>query len=117
MRRVQPMADVCNATPIAGLGAGRPAATIVIPAWNAWEHTERCLESLRPTLRETDRVVVVDNGSTDETRESLANYGWLDVVVNDENQGFARGCNQGAAEARGGVLVFLNSDTVVPTGW
>ncbi len=31
-------------------GAARPAATIVIPAWNAWEHTERCLESLRPTL-------------------------------------------------------------------
>ena len=111
------MADVCNATPIAGPGAGRPAATIVIPAWNAWEHTERCLESLRPTLRETDQVVVVDNGSTDATRESLAAYGWLEVVVNDENQGFARGCNQGAAAARGGVLVFLNSDTVVPCGW
>jgi GT2 family glycosyltransferase/tetratricopeptide (TPR) repeat protein len=117
MRQVQAMAGVFNGTPIAGSEAGRPVATIVIPAWNAWEHTKRCLESLRPTLGPTDQVVVVDNGSTDETRESLATYGWLEVVTNDENQGFARGCNQGAAEARGGVLVFLNSDTVVPSGW
>ena len=111
------MADVCNATPIAATGPPRPAATIVIPAWNAWEHTERCLESLRPTLGHTDQVVVVDNGSTDGTRESLGNYGWLEVVANDENQGFARGCNQGAAQAHGDVVVFLNSDTVVPSGW
>jgi GT2 family glycosyltransferase/tetratricopeptide (TPR) repeat protein len=117
MRQVQPMADVSNVTSIAVAGPGRPAATIVIPAWNAWEHTERCLESLRPTLGRTDQVVVVDNGSTDETRESLATYRWLEVVANDENQGFARGCNQGAAQARGDVVVFLNSDTIVPPGW
>lgn len=118
MRHVQPMADASNATPIAsGSGASRPVATIVIPAWNAWEHTERCLQSLRPTLAQEDQVVVVDNGSTDGTRESLTSYGWLEVVANDENQGFARGCNQGATKARGGVIVFLNSDTVVPSGW
>lgn len=112
------MANASNATPIAsGSGASRPVATIVIPAWNAWEHTERCLQSLRPTLGQGDRVVVVDNGSVDGTRESLTTYGWLEVVANDENQGFARGCNQGAAKARGGVVVFLNSDTVVPSGW
>ena len=80
MRQVQPMAEAFNGTPIAGSEAGRPVATIVIPAWNAWEHTKRCLESLRPTLGPTDQVVVVDNGSTDETRESLATYGWLEVV-------------------------------------
>ena len=108
----------CNATLIAsGSGANRPVATIVVPAWNAWEHTERCLLSLRPTLGARDQVVVVDNGSTDGTREALGAYGWVEVVANDENQGFARGCNQGAARARGGVLVFLNSDTVVPSGW
>ena len=118
MRHVQPMANASNATPIAGgSGADRPVATIVIPAWNAWEHTERCLQSLRPTLGRQDQVVVVDNGSTDGTRDSLKTYGWLEVVANDENQGFARGCNQGAAKARGGVVVFLNSDTVVPSGW
>jgi GT2 family glycosyltransferase/tetratricopeptide (TPR) repeat protein len=118
MHQVQPVANARNATPIApGSGDARPAVTIVILAWNAWEHTERCLRSLRPTLGPKDQVVVVDNGSTDGTREALAAYEWLEVVANDENQGFARGCNQGAANARGSVLVFLNSDTVVASGW
>ena len=118
MRQVQPTAELPDATPLAvGSAVARPSATIVIPAWNAWEHTEKCLGSLRPTLGAHDRVVVVDNGSTDGTRERLASYAWLDVLGNDENQGFARGCNQGAAEVREGVVVFLNSDTVVPMGW
>ena len=92
-------------------------ATVVILAWNAWEHTRACLESLQPTLRPRDQVVVVDNGSTDATREELARYPWVDVVRNDENRGFARGCNQGAAAARGDTIVFLNNDTIVPAGW
>ncbi len=94
-----------------------PRATVVILAWNAWEHTRACLESLQPTLRPGDQVVVVDNGSTDATRENLARFPWVDVVRNDENRGFARGCNQGAAAARGDIIVFLNNDTIVPAGW
>ena len=61
--------------------------------------------------------MVVDNGSTDATREGLARYPWVDVVRNDENRGFARGCNQGAAVSRGDVIVFLNNDTIVHGGW
>ena len=53
---------------------------------------------------------VVDNGSTGP-ESSPTTYGWLEVVANDENQGFARGCNQGAAKAR--RLSRSNSDTVV----
>jgi GT2 family glycosyltransferase/tetratricopeptide (TPR) repeat protein len=118
MRQVQPIADCTQATPLASLhAAARPVATIVIPAWNAWEHTERCLRSLRLTLGAEDHVVVVDNGSTDGTREALLSYPWLEVVGNDQNRGFAGGCNQGAAKSREGIIVFLNSDTVVPAGW
>ena len=95
----------------------RPVASIVIPAWNAWDHTRRCLQSLHSTLGPSDQVVVVDNGSTDGTREALAGYLWVEVVANDENRGFAGGCNDGAANARGDVVVFLNSDTIVPAGW
>ena len=45
----------------------RSPATIVILAWNAWESTQACLDSLSPTLGVRDQVVVVDNGSTDAT--------------------------------------------------
>jgi len=95
----------------------RPAATIVIPAWNAWGHTRTCLDALHGTLRSEDRVVVVDNGSRDETPHALAGYPWVVVVANGENRGFAHACNQGAALAQTEILVFLNNDTIVAEGW
>ena len=94
----------------------RPA-TIVIPVWNQWAATRACLASLRPTLGVHDQVVVVDNGSQDETAAGLGATTWLTVVTNDQNRGFATACNQGAAEARNDVVVFLNNDTLVPSRW
>jgi GT2 family glycosyltransferase/glycosyltransferase involved in cell wall biosynthesis len=95
----------------------RPPATIVIPVWNAWKHTRRCLDSLRPTLGLRDQVVVVDNGSSDATAAELARRPWLTVITNAENRGFAAACNQGAAAATTDVVVFLNNDTLTPSRW
>ncbi len=95
----------------------RPTVSIVIPAWNAWAHTRRCLDALRPTLRPDDQIVVVDNGSSDDTGRALSRYRWIEAVFNPENRGFARACNQGAVMARGEAIVFLNNDTVVAEGW
>ena len=60
---------------------------------------------------------MVNNGSTDVTEAELAKYPRIEVLNNEVNQGFAAGCNQGAAVATGDVLVFLNNDTVVFDGW
>lgn len=95
----------------------RSPATIVILAWNAWESTRACLDSLRPTLGVRDQVVVVDNGSTDATPQRLHRYPWIDIVTNKENRGFAGGCNDGAAAARHDIIVFLNNDTVLSGRW
>lgn len=95
----------------------RPSVTVVIPVWNGWDVTAGCLGTLRPTLGEHDRVVVVDNGSEDATPAMLAGQEWLTVVSNATNLGFARACNQGAAVASGDVVVFLNNDTVLAPGW
>ncbi|HYA69498.1 MAG TPA: glycosyltransferase, partial [Acidimicrobiales bacterium] len=95
----------------------RSPATIVVLAWNAWDATKACLDSLRPTLGVHDQVVVVDNGSTDATAAQLRHYPWVDVVTNEVNQGFAAGCNRGADRARHRVIVFLNNDTVLAGKW
>ena len=95
----------------------RPPVSIVILAWNAWPSTEHCLDSLRPTLGVRDQVIVVDNGSTDATPRRLARYPWIEVVTNDENHGFAGGCNDGAAAARHDIVIFLNNDTVLTGRW
>jgi GT2 family glycosyltransferase len=95
----------------------RPTASIIIPAWNEWELTRACLESLRPTLGLRDQVIVVDNGSVDGTAEGLARYPWLSVVSHPQNLGFAAGCNSAIPLAHGDVVVFLNNDTLVPSRW
>src|SRR6059058_6081153 len=89
----------------------RPAASIVIPVWNQWDVTRACLDSLRPTLGPRDEVIIVDNGSEDETPARLAAYPWARVITNAENRGFAIACNQGAAAAQRDVVVLLNNDT------
>jgi GT2 family glycosyltransferase/glycosyltransferase involved in cell wall biosynthesis len=96
-----------------------PRASIVIPVFNKSEFTFQCLRSLvrEVDLNETE-IIVVNNASTDETAELLARFGGLiRVITNEDNRGFVDACNQGAAEARGRHLVFLNNDAVVLAGW
>ena len=94
--------------------------TLVILCWNRWELTRRCLETLRATtdLENVD-VLVVDNGSTDETPGRLAGYPWLRVLTLPGNLGFVRGNNAGidAADPAADV-VLLNNDVEFPeAGW
>lgn len=95
----------------------RPAATVVMPVWNAWTSTSACLAALKPTLRADDQVVIVDNGSRDETSMFLPDNDWLEIISNPTNRGFAAACNQGAAASRRSVVVFLHNDTLPPPNW
>ncbi|MEE8557096.1 MAG: glycosyltransferase family 2 protein, partial [Myxococcota bacterium] len=96
-----------------------PSCSIVIPVLNCMDLTRQCLEKL---FAVTDgvpfEVIVVDNGSDDETAEYLRSLGEkIRLISNPENQGFAIACNQGARAATGEYVVFLNNDTVPLRGW
>jgi GT2 family glycosyltransferase/Tfp pilus assembly protein PilF len=96
-------------------------ASIIIPVFNNLALTRQCLDSIQAnTPQGCFEVILVDNGSSDGTREFLREEeaaGRVRVLFNAENQGFARACNQGAQKARHPQLVFLNNDTVVTSGW
>jgi GT2 family glycosyltransferase len=62
-------------------------------------------------LRDGDELIVVDNASTDGSAEEARRLG-AQVMANPDNRGFAAGCNQGAAAARGELLLLLNPDSV-----
>jgi GT2 family glycosyltransferase len=98
-----------------------PKASIIIVTYGQRPLTEQCLRSLERCLG--DRLgsewelVLVDNASPDDTRELLRS--WSDraiVKLLPKNRNFSGGCNLGAAEAHGEVLVFLNNDTEVTPG-
>ncbi|MDO9117773.1 MAG: glycosyltransferase [Nitrospira sp.] len=93
--------------------------SIIIPVWNKLELTRQCLVALGPATEDVSfELIVVDNHSTDGTPEFLASLGGdVRIITNDENLGFAKACNQGAAVATGEYLVFLNNDTIPLKGW
>ncbi len=95
-----------------------PWASLVVLAWNGWEETRECLASLLhfdPGI--SHEILVVDNASTDETREEMPRMAavvpHLRHVRSETNLGFSGGNNLGAREARGKYLLFLNNDIVI----
>lgn len=66
--------------------------SIVILTFNNIEYTKKCIESIRKhTNKEEYEVIVVDNNSTDETREWSPKQKDLKIILNDENVGFPKG--------------------------
>ena len=93
--------------------------SIIIPVFNKCDLTRQCLTSLAEVTQGCSyEVILVDNGSSDDTSSFLKTLGGdVKVIRNNENLGFAKACNQGAAAARGQYLVFLNNDTIPKSGW
>lgn len=94
--------------------------SIVIPVHGRAALTRACLDGLLadPGLTADVEVVVVDDGSPDDTHALLAQFGTaIRVHTRDTAGGFATACNEGAACARGGLLLFLNNDTAGAPGW
>jgi GT2 family glycosyltransferase len=94
-------------------------SSIIIPVCNRAGLTRQCLESIFDDPPGVPfEIIVVDDGSTDATSEVLASYGRsIRVVRRRASGGFAPACNDGAAEATGDYLVFLNNDTIPQKGW
>jgi GT2 family glycosyltransferase len=90
--------------------------SIVIPVLDQVEYTRAILKNIKETVKIPHEVVIIDNGSTDETSQILDEAG-VKVIRNKHNLGWSVSLNQGAAIARGTHIAFLNNDLVLPEGW
>jgi GT2 family glycosyltransferase/glycosyltransferase involved in cell wall biosynthesis len=108
---------VAPAVPVVPM-ALQPDVSIVIPVHNQWALTAGCLVSIATDLSAVGfEVIVVDDASTDETADELAEVVGVNAVSLDQNEGFIAAVNAGIAVARGRFIVLLNNDTICAPGW
>jgi len=93
--------------------------SILILTYNNLDYNIQCIQSIREYTQDSSyEIVIVDNGSTDGTREWLRQQSDIKLVFPDQNTGFPKGCNLGieAAKKENDILL-LNNDIVVTPHW
>lgn len=95
----------------------KPRVFIIILNWNGWRDTIECMESLKKLDYPNYEIVIVDNGSTDESPQILPQkFPKIKLIETGKNLGFAGGNNVGikyALEQGANYVMLLNNDTIV----
>jgi GT2 family glycosyltransferase len=96
----------------------RPEVSVIMPVLDAAGWAERSIEALIAHTAPCYELIVIDNGSCEsQTRDLLDRLEGAQIRRNDRNVGYGPASNQGAKLASGRLLVFLNSDAIVLSGW
>jgi len=93
-----------------------PKASVVVCSYNGGKTLERCLESLKDVDYPDYEVVLVDDGSKDNTPEIAARHPWI-VYIRQDNKGLSFARNVGARAATGEVIVYTDSDCMADPDW
>jgi len=95
-----------------------PLLSVIIPHYNGVQHLETCFAALRRQTYPHLEIILVDNGSTDESVAfTRRNFPEVKIIELGRNLGLAAAINRGVAQAAGSVLVPLNNDTEVAPRW
>lgn len=93
-----------------------PVLSVLLVAYQSRRYLQACLEALEKHLSMPYEVVLVDNGSTDDTVEYLRqHHPSVRLIVSETNRGFTGGNNLAAQAARGTFMLLLNCDTILLT--
>jgi glycosyltransferase involved in cell wall biosynthesis len=87
-----------------------PLVSIIIPSYNCSRYVPLAVESALGQSYSRTEIIVVDDGSTDDTQGRLAPYEDRIVILRQANQGVCLARNAGLARATGDWVVFLDSD-------
>lgn len=87
-----------------------PEVSVVVPTYNSAQYIGEAVDSILAQGFKDCEVLVIDDGSTDETRAIMRGYGPLVRYVYKENGGVSTARNRGIAESRGRYVAFLDAD-------
>lgn len=91
-----------------------PKISIIIPVYNELLYTLNCLYSLVDECKNYEvEIIIINDNSTDNTKEYLETINNIKVINNLNNLGFLKNINKGIKEAEGGYVLLLNNDVVV----
>jgi GT2 family glycosyltransferase len=93
-----------------------PTVSAVIPTWNRVELVRSLLENLHVQTRRSDRILIVDNGSSDGT-PALARQLGAECIELGHNMGFAAAVNEGICRTDTDWILILNNDVVLQPDW
>lgn len=93
-----------------------PLVTVVVPNYNYARYLPQTLDSILQQTWPQLEIIVVDDGSVDDSATILDSYGTQIRWVRQQNQGVAVARNRGASEAQGELIAFLDADDIwLPT--
>lgn len=93
-----------------------PLISVIIPVYNAAPYLRRCLDSVRQQSYTNIEIIVVDDGSKDESGKICDEYAQSDSriqIIHQENAGVSTARNKGLDEAKGNWICFVDSDDYV----
>ena len=87
-----------------------PKISVIIPAYNHFRYLDQAIDSVLDQTYGNYEIIVVDDGSTDNTRQLVEGYGNSVRYIYQENRGLAGARNTGISAARGIFVAFLDAD-------
>lgn len=91
-----------------------PDVSIIIPVYNQFNLTMQCLESIRLNTKNLKyEIILIDDCSTDETKNLNYHVKNIRIIRNEQNLGFLKNCNKAIKYAKGKYIYLLNNDTYV----
>lgn len=95
----------------------QPNYAITFACYNQVDYTRQCIDSMIQQGDDLSRLVIVDNGSTDDTRNYLKSLSLEHLIFNNSNLGCGVAWNQGALTLQAEWTIIMNNDVLVSPGW
>src|SRR5215208_2989974 len=113
LSRTSPLPDFGHEFPYDKRVSESPLVSVLVSNYNYEHFLEEAVDSALKQTYSKLEVVVVDDGSTDGSRELIESYGDRVIPVLKENGGQASACNAGFRASKGEIVIFLDADDVL----